>query len=1525
MKRDAIMYRKEESITSRIYAKRFFCTLIALVVFVFSTLIFWQAFPSSRRNDFIIFYTTLMLILYLSLCSNRTVKVQFCTYGTRRFLKFIIIFMLPCLFIASLFCVNEVIILRLILSIILVSMVPGYLFIKLLKLNDLGNLEILLLSFCLSIPINATIFIIGMIFHLINQYLLIVYALLVIILFIVEMASLIHTPTHKEKYKSSSSPSFVFQPESFLLLWIFSLFVYALIINYPQTALKPADDLFGHWGLSNRIIAALQTNNYVIVDNELLYHMQWATIILLANLSTNIPDMAIFQSSMALLSIFNILSFYLVAKCYLKRIDVNTRTLTPLAALFWASFSGFGWIYCLIYFLDNATNLQGQYFNLLSKASTGTYLDTCYGNGPWVWLWYRPLTLGLTLFFTLMYLLSINNIDRKKFILILIILLITSNLAHFPESLIFSFYVFLLAILSFLGLKMGCHVQDASLSIGLSTLTTILFVSLQKVFVVGISLYLLIPLCIMGFFASFLAKRGKENFPLLLRVKSLISNRWLHVTIIVVYLSSVLVCLDIADTFSISSVNPFVVPLVFYPFLMGVTGILAIVALKNMPENNYVHLIPILILLLTGVCVGKTVSFINVNLFDTEYWERRIILLTYASLCLLAPIPFLKSYNLFRKGTGHPLRRSTIISLCIALLVLCGVSSTFLAIDYQAHLSEKNCLGLEYSNAIEALGQLEYNTNLLTVTERSMLVARCAPARWIPQAFRYHVLSAANPELPLSTLFQEGSHGALYLEKQDLEELHKKYGGSYIANHVLPLFYTSNSTYPLIIKFPESTPPRLRSTTVLVLSEETNKNYWFIYDALSQAQVSYTTSLFNDLKTISTADIVVTPSEYMALKLIELKKVFDLNYSFIVIFNVDGYGELSSILFDEPKMSIESENDTYVLATDQKFKNVSYILNVFNFTLIDESLMKPERLALLDESLDGWVCKGGGSGRISEPSLYLNSANSMVGNKSIAIKVGDGIYEQWIIYKEFSEKLELGNFDFVTFYWFGQNNGLRYVLQFETDESNYYWYEFTDNWYGWKKVYIPMWCEDGQYNFNNVTFAKSTRGHPTWSAIKRVVIKLSEANVNVPGMYKMDGFGFELSKYAVIHIRTHVKIDNFKIGIASNFINIEKTGLYETLLPYIVNGVNLYGNKTTLKISFTRINNETVISISCKLIPFDRFYESPRFTFEPFFPRVNVSRIDFANESLELPVQISVPPLKTSKEIVAYYDKDIPFIVKYFDEETKLNIIYLNFYPLENIRTTFNIIGKIIEYSRLFHHDTSPHNSPASKLPPENAVVFNRGILSGKVRVEPESLMLFNITKPVMLYYNNKNETLTDVTLVSPLYFSKASINADLLLINGGMGFYSNLYLKNATVTLSADENAILILQLKNGTRYITHSDQIIIYVDEANILARFPNIVLDGQAFLYDVYAYPNLNKIIRPDGVNYQFVGLAKFKIIIGDTYVITENFSFDGQFFPSKHIYTFNDFHTLLKTTIYAVLLAITTIIYASNMYLKRRINN
>jgi len=1481
--------------------------IIALVVFAFFTLLFWQIFPSPRKNDYIIFYIAIILILYLSLCFNRIVEVKFDAYKAA-FLKFIIMSLLSFLFILVFFCVNELIILKIVLSIVVTSIVPGYLFARLIKLTNMGSLETLIFAFCLSIPINAAVFIFGTIIHSINEYyLLMVYGTFMVLLFMVGISSLRH-----EKEVRNDSQRFICLPRLFILLWVVSFFVYAIIMNYPQTALKPADDLFNHWGISKKIISAFQTRGEAIADSELLYHIQWATVMLLTNLSTTIFSMAIFQSFMALLSIFNILSFYMMCKCYLKRINQN---LAPLATLFWTVFSGFGWVYCLRDFFGNHVKTD-QYFDILLQDSGRTYFDTCYGNGPWVWLWYRPLTLGLTLFFTLMYLLSNNKVSRKKLILVSSILLITLNLTHFPESFIFSLYVFLLSILKLFKPRMNARTQDVSLSIGISMLVTVLFVSLQKVFVVYLPSNLLVSFCITGFFMSFVAKEEyeKKNFWLSIRVKNLLRNRSLYAIIIAVYLSFILVCLEVADTFSIALVQPFVVPFVFYPFLMGVTGILALMSFKSLIEDGYVGLIPVAALLFIGVLIGKVISLVNVNIFYTGYWERRIILVTYAPLCVLASISFQKFNNLSCKKIHRHLGKSIITIISIALLVLSGVFSTFLAIDCQTYISQKRCLGQKYSSTIESLGQLEYNTILLTVTDYSWLIARIAPVRWVPRAFRYHVLEATNPELPLNAMFQQGSCAVLYFDKQDITELRKRYTDSYIANHILPLYDTPNATYPLFIHLPKSTPPSFKSSTVFVLPKEVDEDCWYIYDALSQAQVNYTTSLFDDLKTIFDAETVIAPSEDVALQLIKLKRTFSLKCNSIIVFNVNGYGELSNVLFDEPKMNIESENGIYVIASNRKFKNTSSILKVLNFTLIDENLIEPERLTLLDESLDDWVCKGSGSGTISEPSIYLNSTDSVVGNKSITIKVDDGIYEQWIIYKDFAEKLELGDFDFITFYWFGQNNDLRYVLQFETDSDNYYWYEFTDNWCGWKNVYIPMWCEDGIHNFNNVTFTKVTNGHPTWNTIKRVVIKLSGANVNIPGTYKIDGLGFESTKYATVYIKTHVKIDNFKIGVADNFINIKGTGLYETSLPYVVNKVNLYGNKTTVKINFTRTNNETIISISCKLIPFGSFYKSPSFTFEPPSLGVNVSRIDFSNEVLELPAQISVLPLKTSKEMVARYAKNIPFIIKHFDEETGLNVVYVNFYPLiKNIRTTFNVIGKIIEYSHLLYSNSSPCNSSTSKLPPENAVVFREGILSGKVQIEAESLMLFNITKGIVLCYDGKNETLMDVMQVNPLYFRKASINAESLLISGGAGFYSNLYLRNAVISFLADEDATVIFHLRNGSLYVVRSDKIEVYADEANMLARFPNIILDGQAFLYDVYAYPNLNKVIRPDGVNGRFVGLVKFKIIFGETYVISEDFNFDGQYFPSEQIYTFNDLDTLLRAVVYVPLLLTPLIIY------------
>ena len=83
-----------------------------------------------------------------------------------------------------------------------------------------------------------------------------------------------------------------------------------------------------------------------------------------------------------------------MARAYLADID---RRAPVWSTVIFSVFAGFGWLY----FLEKIPNPSDMVNNIqtMNLVSAGTYFDIGYGEGGWMWFWFRPVTLGMIIFF----------------------------------------------------------------------------------------------------------------------------------------------------------------------------------------------------------------------------------------------------------------------------------------------------------------------------------------------------------------------------------------------------------------------------------------------------------------------------------------------------------------------------------------------------------------------------------------------------------------------------------------------------------------------------------------------------------------------------------------------------------------------------------------------------------------------------------------------------------------------------------------------------------------------------------------------------------------------------------------------------------------------------------------------------------------------------------------------------------------------------------------------------------------------
>jgi len=987
---------------------------------------------------------------------------------------------------------NPIVNISFILAVIVSFFLPGWALLRLLGIDcrRASNVVFLVLPFSLSIGLTSLIFTFALPFTAGGATLL--SAIYVIVSLLPLLKDYLHRSYGKLQAYASNRVSKHNLFDVLLLAWVSLFFLFIILNIYPQMAYVPGLDIVRHFSSSKGLILAPD----IYVGEYPWFHFTWTSVYELSA-----PPMWLFQSGIACLSLMLIFSFYIMAKAYLSDVD---RRAHLLATVFFSVFSGFGWLY----FMQEKLNIPdpAKHFDILRMSNNVSYWDIGYGQGPWLWFWFRPLTLGFTIFFVLLYLMRREDLTKRNYITVSSLLILTLSLVHFSELFIFVVLLFILALLC-PTTKLRLRETAISTLIGL-TASALLTTAYQNLF--GFAswkfsyeyLFILAVLAGSAYILIRYPKRPRIAFKGNLTIVASIS--------LFVYSALLFYWFSNADSFSVSYVRKILaVPWELYPVLLGIVGLFAILGIILIAKNYRSHPIVIFaVLFVLAIVFGRAITYLNAGFMDTGYWERRIIPFVYASASLLAPLIVLKLKRL--RGFNKMLTVAF-----ISFLVLGGVTSTFLTAEYWVLNVPRGDLTYEEVKLLSYLNDADPYSTLLTVTGRSLRVAEYASLGWIINYYRFPLWQARSPELPLNILSSLNSPAIIFLHERDLKGTATTYRNGYIASHLLnvvPAIYEGSEGE--ILQVPRLAPPSSSSDMVLVLPED-GDNFFYAYDILSLGGYNYTTALLSDVNTLRKAKIVVAPSEEIATELMRYKDEYNLQYEILIVFNLDGYGRLT---------------DVYTIP--------------YNSPLV----------VVEDNASTEWIASGMLSGEIGVPKLTDNPDIKISGNNSLAINVGAGEYAYWQISRLFEEPVNLAEFEFITFYWYGRGDGGWYVLQF-TSEPGYFWYRFQDSWKGWRQVILPMWVPDGCGQEFGVTFDKATREGASWAKIGRIDVRLEATNPNQGGEFYIDRFAFDsmLQSSSIIGVSNAREIqfptDLNLIPLQSNY---EVTAYYDGGTPFIL-------------------------------------------------------------------------------------------------------------------------------------------------------------------------------------------------------------------------------------------------------------------------------------------------------------------------------------------------------------------------------------
>ncbi|MFX1517371.1 MAG: hypothetical protein ACFFC6_13790 [Promethearchaeota archaeon] len=752
------------------------------------------------------------------------------------------------------------------IGIILCSFLPGYWLLRVTNFRQLSSwMEWLSLSFVLSIPL------ISLSYTLILKVVSVEWRPFALAVLFSIFSILLLVMQRIKKVKTSHTGK-LYLPKLVLLLIVVAFFVYVIESLYLGPYLVPDLDINRHFATSMRL--NLDTRMYR--GTELWFHIPSSAIQVLSTLPIDI-----FQVFTAFLALILIASFYVMANAYLHDLD---KRLSIFATVFYVFFSGFGWIY----FLNSKLMLQdiSYHFSLLSGSGAITLHDT--GTGPGIlWFWYRPWTIGFITFFLLIYLLKRDSLSKRTFFLLSAMMTITLVMTHLPEFVLFVIFLgCLAAFIPNIRLRMQDMIQSNLFAIPFSILISSLYNVILGAEMV-LSFWMMIALggiLVFSYILLLFKRRPKYN------IDKYIKN--LVPIMTAVYLGLLLYWVVNIDKIPIHLFyGSGVIPWIYYPVLLGISGLLSIMSISIIMKrfkNHFIVIFPLMAI--AAIAFGRLLSFINVNFMALEYLESRILPMVSIACSILASITILETVKKFRR------LKKKVVVLFLTLLVLGGISSTFLALEYSDFYYTRISLTDEEKSSINYLNKLDPWSSTLSITSRSRAITEFAPNLWqIRDIYARPLWQAKGPEYPTSILFSINGSSSIYVHENDQLLMSKDYSDGYIAQHILPLAPIGyNSSKIKIFQLPRMSPPTFASDVVLVLPlEENNNDFLYAIDILSQSYFNYTIADIFDLNTISKARVIIVPTEDLALKTIGDKKRFNLAFEDLIVMNLEGYGNLT--------------------------------------------------------------------------------------------------------------------------------------------------------------------------------------------------------------------------------------------------------------------------------------------------------------------------------------------------------------------------------------------------------------------------------------------------------------------------------------------------------------------------------------------------------------------------------------------------------------------------------------------------------
>jgi hypothetical protein len=759
-------------------------------------------------------------------------------------------------------------------------------------------------------------------------------------------------------------------------------------------------------------------------------HVPWWFHVYLASFAvlSGVPSVNAYLALYPLVIISKV-SFYVMVSSFFK-----DKRIAVLATLAYITFSGPAWFYALQLRGFGPVTDYDSWIRILWRTG-GKFL---YQG------WYPPFTIAFVasdiayacLWWLMHAAYSLNLRNKFNFLLVSIVSAL-SYLLHVSDLLIFTIYLgaFMLIYLYNHYTQSKIKVRLATLSViaslGIITIIEILlteyyyflqyymtrFESPQYYYFNTPSFYAVLIVSITIIFLSYEELLARRSIS---RLLSLICKPFVLVSFLsIIYSLSLIVWIIMFPDFDVGLIGVGSVPWYAYLGSGGLPYFLALVSIGYVSLNRkrLHHVMDIItfsvLSLLLLFALGRTVSFVNLNLFYTGFWERRILTYMHPIISMLAAYALVLTFKKINLKSPLDWPKFIISSFLMSVVLLTSVSTTLLALDFTTREDVKSPTTAE----LDALTYLHYSlptgfkTAYLNKYTGADYIRSFANDKWTYDSKLWVGQFSSSPEIILAVL-DRADVKFLYLHHtRDLKDLEKNVFIQQLIK-VLPVEF--NNSEVTIYSVPPLHPPTDHATLGIAFPPERSGDsfnahvVWLL--TLAMSNYTYTLMDISNPTTLKSVEIIILP------------------------YDPQPYGD------DAENLLRWVEEGGYLIISNTNFYGV-----------FSELVGATPKTKLINcDSIENWRTFYG-RGEIS-----VETKRKVEGISSIRMKNNKSSWEEWIY--TFDEPWNLSEFNYLGIWVYGTGGGPQWYLHLFDSNGRRSSHSFRYDLSVWdyeKRTYIP--------------------------------------------------------------------------------------------------------------------------------------------------------------------------------------------------------------------------------------------------------------------------------------------------------------------------------------------------------------------------------------------------------------------------------------------------------------------------------------